>query len=189
MVFLLRLSLRLDRFLQIRTLCVTKMTSLSIWYLGYSKPRQESLAKEHLERQGFECFFPLISTEKMLKGKLCVVNEPLFPRYLFIKVRPGMSLSPIRSTMGMNGLVVSNGMPQQVQEQLILQIKSRFDERLMKPLSLFNKGDIVQIIEGAFQGLEAIYVESNEENRALLLLDLLGKTNELKFELTQLKKV
>ena len=168
---------------------MTKMTSLSVWYLAYSKPRQESLAKEHLERQGFECFFPLISAEKMQKGKLCVVNEPLFPRYLFIKVRPGMSLSPIRSTMGMNGLVVSNGMPQQVPEELILQIKSRFDERFMKPLSLFNKGDKVQIIEGAFQGLEAIYLESNVENRALLLLDLLGKTNQLEFEINQLKKV
>jgi hypothetical protein len=33
------------------------------WYLVYSKPRQELCSLENLERQGFECFLPLIAVE------------------------------------------------------------------------------------------------------------------------------
>ena len=78
------------------------------WYLVHSKPRQELCSLENLERQGFECFLPLIAVEKLRRKLIVVVQEPLFPRYLFIRLdasQEGRSWNPIRSTTRVSRLV------------------------------------------------------------------------------------
>ena len=164
------------------------MTALT-WYLAYSKPRLEQLAQQNLQRQGYQCFLPLIAKQKLIRGKARIVNEPLFGRYLFVRTDPaeGRGLGPVRSTPGMSGLVMFNGQPQQVPDALIDAITRRLTLADSEPQSLFNPGDKVRIVEGSFQGLEAIYAADAAEDRAYLLLDLLGKTNKLSFQLSQLK--
>jgi len=41
---------------------------------------------DNLHRQGYPCYLPSIPTEKIRHGLLAVVDEPLFPRYLFIRL-------------------------------------------------------------------------------------------------------
>jgi transcriptional antiterminator RfaH len=86
-------------------------------YLVHTKIRQESVAQENLERQGFECFLPQIHVEKLRKGQLRVVREALFPRYLFIRLETGIdaqSWGPIRSTLGVSRLVTFGQTPAKV---------------------------------------------------------------------------
>ena len=54
------------------------------WYLIFSKPRQETIAKTQLERQGYEVYLPLVEQRKKRLGRARTVIEPLFSRYLFI---------------------------------------------------------------------------------------------------------
>ncbi len=73
------------------------------WYLVHTKPRQEKCALENLQRQGFQCYLPTLPAEKLRQGVLTVADEPLFPRYLFIRLGQGdsaKSWAPIRSTKG-----------------------------------------------------------------------------------------
>jgi transcriptional antiterminator RfaH len=63
---------------------------MSNWYLIHTKIRQERVALENLDRQGFECFLPTILAEKLRRGALQVMKEPLFPRYLFIRLGTGV---------------------------------------------------------------------------------------------------
>ena len=60
------------------------------WYLVHTKPRQEKCALENLQRQGFQCYLPTLLSEKLRQGVLTVVDEPLFPRYLFIRLGRGI---------------------------------------------------------------------------------------------------
>jgi len=79
------------------------------WYLTHTKLRQEQRALLNLERQGYECYLPLLSVEKMSKGEVSVVEEPLFARYLFIRLdvsQSGESWGPICSTKGVSRLVI-----------------------------------------------------------------------------------
>jgi transcriptional antiterminator RfaH len=78
------------------------------WYLVHSKPRQERLALENLERQGYQCYLPVLPTEKMRRGSLTIADEALFPRYLFIRLGNDLSdkgWGPIRYTTGVSRLV------------------------------------------------------------------------------------
>lgn len=160
------------------------------WYLAYSKPRQEAIAQYNLQRQGYESYLPLITKEKLVRGKPKIVQESLFGRYLFVRTNPdlGKGLGPIRSTLGVQGLVVSTGKPQVVPDELVADIKERLINNESSPEKLFKTGDTVRVTEGAFQGWEAIYQSEDAEDRAWVLLDLLGKTNTLIFKLSQLQK-
>ncbi len=47
------------------------------WYLLYCKRGQLQRAQEHLERQAVSCLTPMITLEKMVRGKRTSVSEPL----------------------------------------------------------------------------------------------------------------
>ena len=54
------------------------------WYLVHTKPRQEVVALLNLERQGYECYLPLIRVERVRRHFAQIVTEAMFPRYRFI---------------------------------------------------------------------------------------------------------
>jgi hypothetical protein len=88
----------------------TESSALSTlnWYLVHTKPRQEEIALANLERQGYECYLPQMRIERVRRRKAEVTTEPMFPRYLFIRLDSsdqGKSWSPIRSTLGVSQLV------------------------------------------------------------------------------------
>lgn len=58
------------------------------WYLLYCKRGQLQRAQEHLERQAVNCLAPMITLEKIVRGKRTAVSEPLFPNYLFVEFDP-----------------------------------------------------------------------------------------------------
>ena len=78
------------------------------WYLIHTKPRQEHIALTNLERQGYTCYLPLLRVEKIRRRKAEVVSEPMFARYLFVRLSTSdnaPSWAPIRSTLGVSQLV------------------------------------------------------------------------------------
>ena len=146
------------------------------WYAVHTHPRKEAMALENLQRQGFESYLPLIKVQKVRRGKAQMVQEPLFARYLFVRLdssAQGRSWSPIRSTLGVRTLVQFGGRPARVEPELIDWLRGR--ERDFDPLHLFKPGDVVTITDGPFKGLEALYKGLDGEHRALILLEILSK--------------
>jgi transcriptional antiterminator RfaH len=150
---------------------------MSHWYLIHTKIRQESVALANLERQGYRCFLPLIRTEKVRAGRLQVMQEPLFPRYLFVQLGTGLdapSWAPIRSTLGVTRLVTFGQTPGKVSPELIALLQARSDSAEVQ-MRQFAPGDAVVITEGPFAGMEAIYHMAQGEERVMVLLNILSK--------------
>ena len=162
------------------------------WYVIQTKPRQESLASTNLERQGFSCYLPLFSLEKLRRGKKVMVEEAMFPGYLFIELDAsgtGQSWAPIRSTFGVSKLVSFGGQPAKVDARLISQLQSHEKTRFETPTHLFNQGEKVVVLDGPFAGLEAIYQMDNAEQRCMVLLNMLSKQVPLQVDANNLRKV
>lgn len=162
------------------------------WFLVRSKPRQEAVALTHLARQGYESYLPMFATEKMVRRKQAIVQEPMFARYLFVRLDTtgqGQSWSPIRSTVGVSELVSFGSKAAKVDEALIDMLREREAWQSEKPKSLFASGDGVVIADGAFAGLKAIYQMNDAEGRAMVLLDLLSKPVAMKINAASLRKV
>lgn len=156
------------------------------WYLLQSKPRQTDRALEHLERQGYSCYLPTHSVERIVRGKRQLSLEPLFANYLFIQLCENYdNWMPLRSTRGVSKLVRFGEYPLKVSEQIINSIRQR-----EKPIAqCFSKGDKVRITEGSFAELEAIFLAHDGEERAILLLNLLHRENLMHFPLSSLRKL
>ena len=79
---------------------------MKYWYAVQAKPRQENTAEENLRRQGFDTYLPKIQLRRRRRDKWTKVVEPLFPRYLFIHLEPGVdNWAPLRSTLGVSTVV------------------------------------------------------------------------------------
>jgi transcriptional antiterminator RfaH len=164
---------------------------MSNWYLIHSKIRQERVALENLERQGFECFLPLIRAEKLRRGALQVVQEPLFPRYLFIRLGTGVesqSWAPIRSTLGVSRLVTFGQTPAKIDDELIADIRIQSNSAEVQ-LRHFNPGEQVVVTDGPFVGVEAIYQMPDGEGRVMVLLNILSKQVKLRVSPASIRKV
>lgn len=162
------------------------------WYVIQTKARQEQRALRNLEQQGYTCYLPMHRTEKLRQGVLSVVEEPLFARYLFIRLdasQSGKSWAPIRSTMGVSRLVTFGSEPAKVDERLIEVLRARKDALSEEPQRLFAEGERVLITDGPFLGIEAIYQMNDGESRAMVLIELLSKPVKLKISPVSLRKI
>lgn len=162
------------------------------WYLLHSKPRQEKTALENLERQGYECYLPMIRSEKLRRRKLVVVEEPLFSRYLFVRLGQDdkdKSWGPIRSTVGVSSLVRFGDSPAQADDNFVETIKRHEESFLSTPEPMFNSGDIVRITEGSFSGIDAVYQMPDGRQRALVLIEFLSKPVFLRVDPGSLSKI
>jgi len=155
------------------------------WYAIHSKPRQEERALENLQRQGFEAWLPLLTIEKVLRSKLVQVVEPMFSRYLFIRLDTEQTnWSPIRSTLGVSKLVSFGNRPAVVADELIealQQLPEQAPQRLIQP------GQQVKIVAGPLRGLEGIYQQADGELRAMVLIELLNKQHRIVTEMQDLR--
>ena len=155
------------------------------WYAIHSKPRQEERALENLQRQGFEAWLPLLTIEKVLRSKLVQVVEPMFSRYLFIRLDTEQTnWSPIRSTLGVSKLVSFGNRPAVVADELIealQQLPEQAPQRLIQP------GHQVKIVSGPLRGLEGIYQQADGELRAMVLIELLNKQHRIVTDMQDLR--
>lgn len=162
------------------------------WYLVYTKPKQEKCALQNLEQQGYQCYLPTFSLEKLCQGTLRVANEVLFPRYLFIRLGQGdssKSWAPIRSTKGVSRLVSFGNVPAKIDDDLIALLRRQETIAQNQPERLFKQGERVRLTEGAFAGIEGIYQMLDGGQRAMVLIELLSKPVAVRVAPVGLRKV
>jgi len=153
------------------------------WYLVYSRPRQEQVAETNLQRQGYEVWLPRLRWSRRRSGHWAQLVEPVFPRYLLIRLDAGGdNFAPIRSTRGVSGLVRFGREPAVVPDLVVNRLRSAADPHsglLLPELAELRGGDPVEVIEGPFQGLRGIFQAQSGEQRVLILLNILGQANRV----------
>ncbi|HBC81423.1 transcription/translation regulatory transformer protein RfaH [Pseudescherichia vulneris] len=148
---------------------------MQAWYLLYCKRGQLERAQQHLERQAVNCLTPMITLEKIVRGKRTAVSEPLFPNYLFVEFDPEViHTTTINATRGVSHFVRFGASPATVPAPVIAQLVHYQPEGVTDPETPYP-GDSVVITEGAFEGLKAIFTEPDGEARSMLLLNLLNQ--------------
>ena len=161
------------------------------WYLVHTKPRQEMCALENLQRQGYQCYLPMITSEKLRQGLLTVGDVPLFPRYLFIRLGQGdsaKSWAPIRSTKGVSRLVSFGVEPARVDDSLIELLRRQESLVQTEPVRLFKPGEHVRLAEAPFAGVEGIYQMADGEHRVVVLIEILSKSVAVRVGPASLRK-
>ncbi len=163
------------------------------WYVVYSKPRAEHIAAMHLNNQGFKTLNPSLRLKKRRSAGLYVVEEPLFPRYLFVNLEEGQDdFSKIRSTRGCVDLVRFGSLPKVVADELIQSIEQGFGADGVLDITAsytqrYSVGQKVQVVEGAFSGLMTEITALKPNDRVLVLLDLMGSCRQVELPVSCLE--
>jgi transcriptional antiterminator RfaH len=159
-------------------------STLGVWYVVQTKPRQEAVARDNLSRQGFSCMLPLLKAERIRGGKRVWAEEPLFARYLFMTPSTAQAQwGAVRSTRGVSRLVEFGGVPARLPAHWVEALGSCEHA----PRRLFAPGEHVVVKRGPFAGIEGLYEMSDGDERAVVMLELLGKQCRARFALEMLR--
>ena len=161
------------------------------WYLIQTKPNGHSRSSEHLKRQGFEVFLPLIVKTSKKKGKFLDSTTPLFPGYLFIHT----SIDPvpwtsINGTRGVSKAVTLDRIYRPVNTHIIEGLKYRCDERgVIQSIKDIEPGDRVKIEAGPFTDFICKVDKIEASRRAWVFINLLKRQIRAEISLDYLQKI
>lgn len=146
------------------------------WYVVNTKNRQERIAQKNLEKLGVETFFPLLKRTKSVRQRQFGEFGPLFPGYLFARFDLGSRFRAVNFAQGVRNLVTFGSSPEIIEDEIIDSIKSRLENgHLTVKAPAFTSGQPVKILEGAFQGVQAVFEkEMDDHQRVILLLKTLS---------------
>lgn len=165
---------------------------MQAWYLIYTKPTQEDVAKMNLERQGYEVYLPRVMGLRKKQGRSLKTVLPMFPRYLFIHLdNETDNWGPIRSTIGVSNLVRFGMDAARVPNQLIGEIQARENDDgvVDLPDKAFKQGQAVRITTGPFEGYEAIFSDKQAKNRVLVLLKIAENFVSMKLDQHEIESI
>jgi transcriptional antiterminator RfaH len=150
------------------------------WYAVHTQPNAEAKALDNLLRQGYHAYLPRRRVEIRHARRRQLVLRPLFPRYLFAGLdRATMLWRPILSTFGVSGVVRAGGEPAAVPAEIVAELRDReaagdFDRP--RPGQALRVGELVRVTAGAFEDMLGRLVELRDEERVVVLLELLGRS-------------
>ena len=149
------------------------------WYAVYTRPHDETRALEHLLRQGYSVYLPRYRTRISHARRQQTVLRPLFPRYLFAGIdRASMPWRPILSTVGVVDVVRAGDEPAPVPSEIVGAIREREEAGGFDRLDARQRlrlGEVVRVTAGALQDMVGRLVELRDQDRVVVLLELLGR--------------
>ena len=147
------------------------------WYVIYAQAQKEAVAALNLEKQGFETYLPRYNKQCRHARRVYTRQAPLFPRYLFVRMDPqAQRWRAINGTIGVNYLICEGATPVAVAPRLINAIKAREDKGIVQVLlPAFDKGQKLCITDGPFAEIEGLFECVDDQERIVLLLDIMGQ--------------
>ena len=160
------------------------------WYLLQTKPNRHTTACDHLRRQGFDVFLPLVVKTTKRNGKFLDAKAPLFPGYLFM----GAAVDPVlwksvNGTRGISTAVTLDGVYRPVNGDIIEGLQCRCDEDgILQRFNDIVHGDSVKIERGPFADFICTVDKIQDDQRAWVLIDLLQQKTKSEVSLSDLQK-
>ncbi len=144
------------------------------WYVVKTKARQEYRAIANLENQAFRVYCPWLTRKDGAR-------EALFAGYVFIELNQFVkSYASVRSTRGVLTVVRFGEHWASVEDDVIEYLK--YNEQNYQKVPLFHPNQEVVIKEGPLKGLEAVYLCSSGDERAMVLLTIMHRKQTVKVE-------
>lgn len=161
------------------------------WYLLKTKPNGHTSAYDHLKRQGFDVFLPLIIRTIKKKSKFLDVKVPLFPGYLFMGTSiDAVPWKSINATRGVSTAVTLDGVYRPVSSCFIEGLKCRCDDGgIIRSLNDIARGDRVKIERGPFAEFICTVDDIKDDRRVWVLIDVLQQRTRSEVSLNDLSRI
>lgn len=151
------------------------------WLVVNARPNQERIACEHLKRQDFDPYCPMIGKLVRHARKSEIKARPLFPGYLFVRLDPDhRRWRAILSTVGVRQLVRFGDTPGRLDDSFIEGLRKCEREGLIvPPVQRYSVGQAVEINSPAFEGVIGKILAIDEASRITVLIDMMRRSVKL----------
>jgi transcriptional antiterminator RfaH len=160
------------------------------WFALYTRPRAEKLVYQRLVEAAIETFLPLQKTYRMWSDRRKLVEKPLLTSYIFVRTSK-KNFPKVYRTNGVVKFVSFEGQPVSIPQNQIdnLRLLINSDTEIEVSAEKFERGDNVEVINGALIGLTGELIRIGSKNRVVVRIDRLDQNLILKIPLSFLKKV
>ena len=158
------------------------------WYLIQFKPNSHRLAERNLNSQGFVTFLPMQLITKKKVSHFVSSLKPLFPGYMFIKVKSDIApWRRINNTIGVSKLVSFEGKPKALPPRIVSGLMLRCDASgIVLPPKNLSKGDRVELLNGPFSSFITTVDTIDPKQRIWVIMNFMGQRSRMKVTADQL---
>lgn len=152
------------------------------WYAAWTRARHEKRVAEQLSGRSIEAFLPLYSAVHRWRNGLAHLELPLFPGYLFVRIALRDQL-PVLQVPGVVRLVGFSTCPAALPQEEIERLrKGLVAGARVEPHAHLSVGQRVQIVRGAFAGLEGFLLQKKGRLRVVVSVELIQRAMALEVD-------
>jgi transcription antitermination factor NusG len=165
--------------------------SASAWYALYTRHQHENAVAKVLSYKGFEAFLPVYATVHRWRDRTKKLSLPLFPCYVFLKLKTAQDRRlDILTTPGVHSLVSNAGQAIAIPHAEIDAIRRAVESGSgIEPHPLLKCGDWVRVKCGPLVGVEGILVRKKNLYRLVLSVEMLGKAAAMEVDADLVERV
>ena len=149
---------------------------LESWYALYTCVNQERRVADRLESRGVEFYLPLYRTLRRRSDRRVALSLPLFPGYVFVH----LSLLDRRKVLEVPSvvrLVGPNSQPAPLPPEEIERLRQGLSGQVhAEPCKYLTAGCRVRVVNGPFEGCQAILLRRKQGLRAVISLELIMRS-------------
>ena len=146
------------------------------WFALRVRSNYERITVTHLRERGYEDFAPSYKIEKRWSDRTKLIDQYLFPGYIFCRFDPNDRL-PILTVPGVVDLVGFGKMPEHVPDAEIERVRRMVESGLVvTPHPYVQVGQAVLIERGPLSGVEGILVDVRGKVRLVVSVNLLQRS-------------
>jgi transcription antitermination factor NusG len=160
------------------------------WYVVYTKPSAEDMARDHIERKEISVFLPKIREYHYSSKRKEAKIKPLFPNYLFAHMAYPDDYYKVIWAKGVRRIVGNGVEPIPLDDSVVAFFKRQSEEKgFIQPSSQLKIGDTVRVRNGPLAGLIGIIDGSiDEKGRIKVLMDFLKEGARIEIPYSFLEK-
>lgn len=148
------------------------------WHAVYVKSRHEFVARDDLARADVTTFLPAVQRLRQWKDRKKLVDFPIFPGYLFVRLQPSLeAFLRVCKTRGVvKFLAAERGNPTPVPDREIESLRVLLEKGGEFDIYPHLKaGAAVRVRRGLFQGAEGVLAVKGNKHKFVVNISILGR--------------
>jgi transcription antitermination factor NusG len=154
------------------------------WFAVHTRPRYERKVHSELQEKGLQSFLPLHSETHQWSDRRRVVELPLFPGYIFVRVTPSVDdRVRVLRTNGVINFVGARNIGVPIPDSEIDSVQSVVKSGLpFKPYPHLEIGQRVYVRGGCLDGIQGVLTAVNGDRGLVVSVNLIQRSIAMRIE-------
>jgi transcription antitermination factor NusG len=145
------------------------------WYAAYTLPRHEKAVAEHLASRQVETYLPLYFSARQWAGRRVLVQLPLFPGYVFVRVSARERIRVLEHPSVLR-LVTFGGRPAPLDGGEIERLRAALELGKAEPFPFLIPGKRVRVNSGPLAGVEGRILRRKSRMRLVVSVEAIQRS-------------